>query len=65
MIFKISVKFDDFFIVIFQKNQSPHSLLTFGMGSINGDFDFFGESHGFTPKTPMYILELCEWVFFF
>ena len=32
------------------KNQSPHSFLIFGRGSINGDFDFFGEFHGFTPK---------------
>ena len=47
--------------------QSPCEINRelFGRGSINGDFDFFGESHGFTPKTPMYILELCVWVFFF
>ena len=39
-----------------KKNQSPHS---FGWGPPNGDFDFFGEFHGITPKTPMYIYSLC------
>ena len=39
---------------IHQKNQSPQSL---GQGNTNGDFDFFGEFHGITPKTPMYIFQ--------
>ena len=44
-----------------KKNQSPHS---FGWGPPNGDFDFFGEFHGITPKTPMYIYRFIFYIFF-
>ena len=40
-----------------KKNQSPHS---FGRGPIKGDFDFFGEFHGITPKTPMFITNFVQ-----
>ena len=43
---------------IHQKNQSPHS---FGRGPTNGDFDSFGEFHGITSKTPMYIISNFGW----
>ena len=38
------------------KNQSPQVRL----GLSIGDFEFFGEFHGITPKTPMY---LCNFQF--
>ena len=31
------------------------ATLWFRLGTTNGEFDFFGEFHGVTPKTPIYI----------
>ena len=35
------------------------------VGEPNGDFDFFGEFHGITPKTPMYIYRFIFYIFFY
>ena len=41
------------------KNQSPQVRL----GLSIGDFEFFGEFHGVTPKTPMYLKVVDFWGF--